>query len=194
MKKEEITEKEILSDLKSRLLHEPSLPKAAHKRYEILAAITAIILLVITFGRPVPFFLVLGCTLLFIPLTLLFSWLLRRRRIERTTLDGYETEIAILSHKEKEEYQEWSYTVRGIRRCRTVTNYNLHFENGKLWRIPKDNYLWHGECPMSNFFIFENAHRGEEFLLVLNRETGEVAMAYSKAFFTYQKPRAAEEA
>jgi hypothetical protein len=47
---------------------------------------------------------------------------------------------------------------------------------------------------MSNFFIFENAHRGEEFLLVLNRETGEVAMAYSKAFFTYQKPRAAEEA
>ncbi len=194
MKKEEVTERAILSDLKSRLRYEPSRSKAANKRYEILGAITAIILLIITFGHPVPFFLVLGCTLLFLPLALLFSWLLRRRRIERMTLDGYETEIAILSHKEKEEYQEWHYTVRGIRRSRTITNYNLHFENGKLWRIPKDNYLWHGECPMSNFFIFENAHRGEEFLLVLSRKTGEVAMAYSEAFFTYQRPRADGEA
>ena len=67
-----------------------------------------------------------------------------------------------------------------------VDNYMIRFENGGVWRIAEKNYSWSVERPMSDWYIFENAHRGDVFITVTERSTGTVMMAYDTEFFEYK--------
>lgn len=62
----------------------------------------------------------------------------------------------------------------------------IYFENGKKWRIPIQNYLW-SENAMSDWGIYENTHRGDEFITVSKKKTGKIVVAYNKNLFEYKE-------
>ena len=100
----------------------------------------------------------------------------RHRKVKRICMDGYEFAVEKLSHVEKEQYY-----IKATRYSsgRTVINYTLHFENDKPWRIPERICVWSRERMLSDWYVYENAHRGDSFVTVTEKETGEIVMAYS---------------
>ena len=94
-------------------------------------------------------------------------------------------EIAKLSHKEEEHYKQRGPR-SGVPDSKQVDNYTLYFENKQSFCLPKDNYLWSEERPMSDFAIFQVAQRGEEFYLAINTITGNIDMIYPLEFFEYK--------
>ena len=72
-------------------------------------------------------------------------------------------------------------------KVRTVEIRFLCFEGYPEYQIPEENYRWSREYLLSNRFIYENAHRGEEFILAVNRSTGEIAVAYDADQFEYKE-------
>ena len=101
----------------------------------------------------------------------------RHRKVKQIHMDGYEIATETLSHTEKEQY----YISGGkYHRGRTVINYTLHFENGKPWRISKRICVWSKERMLSNWYVYTNAHRDDTFIIVTEKETGKIVMAYSQ--------------
>ena len=104
-----------------------------------------------------------------------------RHGIKKVSIDDYEVTEAVVSHTKEEEF-----VVRYYKHSKTILVYTIYFENGKKWDIPKDNYLWCVERPMSDFAIFQTAHRGDLFTVVSRKENGEIVMAYDTEFFEYK--------
>lgn len=103
----------------------------------------------------------------------------RHRKVKKIHMDGYEIATETLSHTEKEQY----YISGGkYHRGKTVINYTLHFENDKPWRIPKRICVWSKERMLSDWYVYTNAHRGDTFIIVTKKETGEIVMAYPQAW------------
>ena len=67
-----------------------------------------------------------------------------------------------------------------------VRAYIMRFENGKSWNIPKDNYTWSGEHPMSDRTLYQSTHPRDLFLTVTKKDTGEIVMAYPTEYFEYK--------
>ena len=105
-----------------------------------------------------------------------------RHGIKKVSIDDYEVTEAVVSHTKEEEF-----VVRYYKHSETILVYTIYFENGKKWDIPKDNYLWSVERPMSDFAIFQTAHRGDLFTVVSRKENGEIVMAYDTEFFEYKE-------
>jgi hypothetical protein len=108
-------------------------------------------------------------------------WL--KNQIKNIRLSDYEISTETVSHT----YEE-SYVVnkgRGLNEA--VYNSTLYFESGKLWKIPKKNYLWSEERPMSGFAVCRSAHRGDLFTAVTQKDTGEIVVAYHNDFFEYKR-------
>ena len=62
-----------------------------------------------------------------------------------------------------------------------------YFENGKKWNIPRDNYTWSRECPMSDRAIYQTTVSRDLFWTVTNKATGEIVMAYPAKYFEYKE-------
>ena len=103
-------------------------------------------------------------------------------KIKRVSIRDYEINTEVVSHT----YWE-SYVRRRSRyHYELINNCTLHFENGKKWDVPKDNYLWSVEFPMSSLAIYNSSHRGDVFMVVTKKKTREVVMAYNTEFFEYK--------
>jgi hypothetical protein len=104
-----------------------------------------------------------------------------RCRIKRVSFENYEIRQETVKSVARE-----SYVAKGPKwHSERVGNYTLFFESGKSWRIPKDNYLWSEERPMSDFAGFQSAHRGDTFLAVVKKDTEDVVVAYHTTVFEY---------
>ncbi len=108
----------------------------------------------------------------------------RHLKVKQINTDDYEIATEKLSHVEKEQYY-----IKGTRHSpgRTVINYTLHFENDKPWRIPGRICVWSKERMLSDWYVYENAHRGDTFVTVTERETGKIVMAYSLEWVNAEK-------
>jgi len=109
-----------------------------------------------------------------------------RHKRKNVCICDYEITTMKLSDTAEEHYVQKGAGVR-FRHTRQVNNYTLRFENGKIWNIPKENYTWSKDGPMSDFFIYQNAHRTDLFIVVENKDTGKIAMAYHADHFEYKK-------
>jgi hypothetical protein len=118
-----------------------------------------------------------------------FLW--KKHKQKTVSMDDYEIIEDTLSHKEEEVHKETyrsAYRRRAIlRRTVTVTVYFLHFENGKSLQIPRLNFTWSEEQSMSDASLYNEAHRGDGFYLVVHKESGKIAAAYPKSRFVYQE-------
>ena len=113
----------------------------------------------------------------------------KQHKKKSVSMDDYKIVEGVLSHKEEETHKE----TRGrphkhfIQRTVTVTVYLLHFEDGRSLQLPGDNFVWSEEQSMSDAGLYNDVHRGDDFYLVVHKETGKIAAAYPKSRFVYQE-------
>ena len=182
-KKEIITLTQIEQDIIHSLKEPQEMSKSTYKKWRIPCAIIGGLLVVVSIFYPtigvysLLILLVAGCA------GGAIEYLLLRRKRKNVCIVDYDVTTEVLSNKVEESYS----APAGKHRSRTVTNYTLFFENGEGWRIPQDNYLWSEERPMSDFYIYQNSHRGDAFIVVIKKDTGKIAMAYDTEFFKYKE-------
>lgn len=116
----------------------------------------------------------------------IFQHIRRARAKGAVCLDDYEVTRAFLDRSERETYRAKRYSL-GYAHSREVNIYTFYFGGREPFRLPEDNYTWDKERPMSDFFLYENCLRGDEFFIVVHRATGEIRMVYPLAFFDYKE-------
>ena len=182
-KKQTIDLKLIEHDIINSLKYFPEQTEDAYRKWGVDAIIVACVLCIAgTFYLEIELYGIL----IIVSLGLLWGVaeiLLHYRKRKKFSIGDYEVTTALVHSTAEEHY----VATRGrYGRSRPVDIYDLRFENGKVWRIPKDNYTWSAERKMSDWYIYENAHRGDLFYVVVNKHTGDIAMAYDTEFFEYK--------
>ncbi|MBQ8350479.1 MAG: hypothetical protein IJY20_00340 [Clostridia bacterium] len=178
-KKETVTQAELLHDIKSNLRQGKELTEEQYRKERFLLLLVALAAAILSFIRPELVLYTVLSLLAFVLLLLPAHFLILRHKLSRISIDDYEIQTAILSDKAEEHYQQKT----GKHHYKNVSNYDLRFEGGKRWRIPRRIFSWSKERPLSDSFLYGHVHRGDEFFLALHKETGEIAMAYPANLF-----------
>lgn len=185
-KKQVFTNAEIEKDIIGALKHPPhdSEAEASSKKWMIPAAIVAVPLVVITVINPTT-----GCLLLLAVCALMMivgivNNLRIKYRMKMVSICDYNITTEIVYSISEEHYEENI----GVKSRYTVQrdNYTIHFESGKEWRIPKENYNWHERLRMQDLGVFHSTHRGDTMLVVTDKKTDRIVMAYNTELFEYK--------
>ena len=183
-KKEKFTSAEIEKDIITALKNPSGESEESFEKTKVPGTILGIVLGVLLLIRPMIAFWALLAALIvtigFIIFTLVRRWV----QIKKVSIRDYHVSTEIVHSIDEEHYH---YHQKRGKFCRKipVDNYVIRFENGKEWRIPKDNYLWSAERPMSDFAIHQSTHRGDTMTVVTKADTDNVVMAYHTDFFEY---------
>ncbi len=186
-KKQSITEKEIIYDIKK----SRKLPKRMTRSTYIIASVVGVMLgislgFLSFFNQPLATKGLIAAVVVCLGgaiVTLIVRYVKSGRAVR---IEDYTIVRDTLSHSEKERHVERRFFPRHVQR-EEVLIYIFYFESGKRFRLPTDNYLWDKERPMSDFFLYESCHRGDEFFLVIHRESGEIAAVYPTMYFAYKE-------
>ena len=132
--------------------------------------------------------LILLIGLIFIAAYLIVDHIRKRNRINKISIDDFVIKEEHVSHINEEIYStdhkiHISSTVRNIH---TAHVYIMYFENGKSWSIPKDNYKWSRDNPMSDRTLYQSTLPRDLFWTVTKKDTGEIVMAYPTKYFEYK--------
>ena len=124
--------------------------------------------------------------LLYVPAYLVVSKVRLSRKINAARVEDYEIVVGTLAEIDHESYRvrrgyKWYSPVDEI------NNYTLKFDDGGVWCIPKDNYLWSVERPMSDMAICQSSEHGDSFIIVRKKGDGKIAIAYSEKFFELRR-------
>ena len=183
MKKEIVTKKHIETDIQNSLQEVQRITFAAYKKWTIPAVIIALALGVITIVSPKFGMWGLLGVLVFCIVMGIAEYLLLLRKRKNISMDDYEITSEPMSHKWNEVYSKRV----ARRRRKSINSFFMRFENDKIWIIPENNYEWTTEGGMSDYYIFQNSHREDTFIVVRSKQTGEIAMAYPAAYFEYKE-------
>ena len=186
--KERVTSVEIEKDIITALKHPSGEPEAAFEKsyaiQKILGIILCVPLAVLTLIRPEVVLLTLVAALMITIGVVLFKWVKRRVQIKKVSIRDYRVSTETVHSIDEEHYHYRQKRGKFYRKI-PVNNYVIRFENGKEWRIPKDNYLWSVERPMSDFAIHQSTRRGDAMIVVTQTDTDKVVVAYHTDFFEY---------
>ena len=186
-KKQTFTDAEIKKDLICALKHPPAESERSFDTASwVVLGIFLASLVVIYFYRLFLLWLLLGTALFSIGF-FIFKHQKLKIQIKKLSLADHEITTETVSHTECESYVVTRATgIRGRFRRETIYRYILHFESKRSWVIPKDNYLWSTETPMSDMAVFDNTHRGDTMTVVTKKSTGEIVVAYNTNLFEYK--------
>jgi hypothetical protein len=181
-KKQILTDAEIKKDLICALKHPPAeSERSVNTASWVVLGIFIASIVVIYFYHLFLLWLLLGTALYSIGFVI-FKHQKLKMQIKKISLADHEITTETVSHTECE-----SYVIRGTRHRRyTIYRYILHFESKKSFVIPKDNYLWSTETPMSDVVVFNTTHRGDTMTVVTKKDTGEIVVAYNNNLFEYK--------
>ena len=188
-KKQILTNENIRNDIKNALKHPAILSQAEHRKSMFpLLVFSAIMLIAIVLFQNY-YKVVLGIGVAFIVVYLLVDYFRKQKSINNVSIENYEIKAECVSFVKEEIYStdhkiHLSPTVKKIH---TTQIYIMFFDNGKTWNIPKNNYAWSGEFPMSDDFIYKNTHFGDIFWTVTEKNTGKIVVAYPSEYFEYKK-------
>ena len=181
-KRETVTKEQIKQDIIQSIKKPPHESKVANKRWTFFAIVIAVLALILEYVYPKA---ILGGLLILlisiIPCSVISHFQIKHR-IKAISMDDYEIKTDVISHTESEHYK--TEAPRGRKR---VSNYTLYFESGAYWCIPPEIYCWSERKRSSARGVHQTAHCGDVFIVVLNKNTGEIAMAYDTEFFTYKE-------
>ncbi len=187
-RKQTLTNDNILTDVKNILRHPATLSHAEHKKanFPLLIFSAALLVALVIFQNYYKWVLILG--VIFIVAYLVVDYFRKKNRVNTVSIDDYEIKKESVSHLNEEIYStdhkiHFSSTIRKIH---TAHVYIMYFENGKSWNVPKDNYMWSGEHPMSDHTIYQSTHPYDQFWTVTKKDTGEIIMAYPAEYFEYK--------
>ena len=188
-KKQILTNENIRNDIKNALKHPATLSHAEHRKSMFpLLVFSAIMLIAIVLFQNY-YKIVLGIGVAFIVVYLVVDCFRKKKSINNVSIENYEIKAECVSFVKEEIYStdhkiHLSPTVKKIH---TAQIYIMFFDNGKTWNIPKNNYAWSGEFPMSDDFIYKNTHFGDIFWTVTEKNTGKIVVAYPTEYFEYKK-------
>lgn len=196
-KKEIITDREIATDIArnannanlSMTIDEYRKTRTVKFRLTEIAVVIAIVavLLLTTYLFPLQFVVGLWAAI-FIGLIWAYVLVFRKHRDKPVSMDNYAVTTERLLNTDEDHHTEIPKYRNKFCLYRTqVDIYTLHFENGKEFRLPRDNYTWSREIPMSDATICRLAHRGDTFIVATEKSTGKIAAVYHTDFFTYKK-------
>jgi len=187
-KKQILTNENIRNDIKNALKHPTTLSHAEHHKSMFpLFVFSAIMLIAIVLFQNY-YKVVLGIGVAFIVVYLVVDYFRKQKSINNVSIENYEIKAECVSFVKEEIYStdhkiHLSPTVKKIH---TAQIYIMFFDNGKTWNIPKNNYAWSGEFPMSDDFIYKNTHFGDIFWTVTEKNTGKIVVAYPTEYFEYK--------
>lgn len=110
------------------------------------------------------------------------GWLRTLYRKKHVCIDDYEIMTETLYDKEEEHYS----AVTGKHQSRPIDNRILYFANGKAFFVPEQGCIRRTQAPLSKRQIYENAQRGDKFIVVTHKKTGEIVAAYPTSLFAYK--------
>lgn len=183
-----LTNENIRTDIKNILKNPAQLSHAEHHSSHLpLLAFSAIMLVAIVLFQKY-YKTVLLIAVIFIAAYLAADYFRKQKSINNVSLDDYEIKAQCVSFVKEEVYStdnkiHLSSTVKKIHTARVCI---MFFDNGKTWNIPKNNYAWSGEYPMSDDFIYQNTRFGDLFWTVAEKRTGKIVMAYPAEYFEYK--------
>lgn len=186
-KKQPLTNYNIISDIKNILRHPANLSYAEHRK-----SLIPLLIFTLVMGAAMLIFrdhykLVLAVSLAFIVAYLVIDYLLKRKSAEKVSLEDYEIKKEAVSCINEEVYIT-DHSISHMReKMSEICVFIAYFENGKKWNIPRDNYTWSRECPMSDHTIFQTTNHGDLFWTVTRKDTGEIVMAYPAEYFEYKE-------
>lgn len=185
-KKQIFTDAEIKKDLIGALKHPP---EGSERSFDtaswVVLGIFLASIVVIYFYQLFLLWLLLGTALYSIGF-IIFKHQKLKIQIKKLSLADHEITTETVSHTECESYVVTRAGTRGRCRRETIYRYILHFESKKSFVIPKDNYLWSTETPMSDMAVFNVTHRGDTMTVVTKKDTGEIVVAYNNNLFEYK--------
>ena len=187
-KKQILTNENIRNDIKNALKHPATLSHAEHRKSMFpLFVFSAIMLIAIVLFQNY-YKVVLGIGVAFIAVYLVVDYFRKQKSINNVSIENYEIKAECVSFVKEEIYStdhkiHLSPTVKKIH---TAQIYIMFFDNGNTWNIPKNNYAWSGEFPMSDDFIYKNTHFGDIFWTVTEKNTGKIVVAYPTEYFEYK--------
>ena len=179
--KELLTNTEIEIDIKTALKYPADIEESLCKKIDYLSVLIVLILLIIALIRLEIFFSVFLGIFLYAILCFILSPIILKFKTHRVKIDDYAIKNEIVYGLREEHF-----TSREGKHRRPVHNYIIRFENGKSWRIPKDNYLWRDDCPMFDSLVYKEVNRGDTMIVVTKKKNGKVVMAYSTKIFQYK--------
>ena len=171
-KKQILTNENIRNDIKNALKHPATLSHAEHRKSMFpLLVFSAIMLIAIVLFQNY-YKVVLGIGVAFIVVYLVVDYFRKQKNINNVSIENYEIKAECVSFVKEEIYStdhkiHLSPTVKKIH---TAQIYIMFFDNGKTWNIPKNNYAWSGEFPMSDDFIYKNTHFGDIFWTITEKK------------------------
>ena len=179
-KKQLLTNAEIEKDIISALKNPPKESEKSYKRWTIPCIIIAVLLVVIEFIYPIfILWLLLALTVFLIGYSI-FHHLRLKNQIKNVMISDYDITTEIVHSTAEEHYRaETGGSVRH-RRTEQVNNYILRFENGKVWRVQKELYSWNDRG------IFNSTHRGDTMIVVTEKSSGGIVVAYNTEIFEYK--------
>ena len=187
-KKQILTDETIRNDIKNAFKHPANLSHAEHHKsmFPLLVFSTIMLIAIVLFQNY--YKVVLGIGLAFIVVYLVVDYFRKQKSINNASIENYEIKAECVSFVKEEIYStdhkiHLSPTVKKIH---TAQIYIMFFDNGKTWNIPKNNYEWSGEFPMSDDFIYKNTHFGDIFWTVTEKNTGKIVVAYPTEYFEYK--------
>jgi hypothetical protein len=191
-KKETFTDVEVVKDIKNEIKDPERQSETQYQdsNFYIILAVIGLFALNIYLGIHFDeiFVWIWGCVPVFL-LGLVFWYVLRDVwRVKRVRIENYEITTAILSDTADESHWEKQSAGRHSRRV-WVPYHRFRFEKYGYWIVPVENYCWSKESPMGAWYVFENSHRGDEFIIVIEKKTRRVVVAYHTKFFEYKGER-----
>lgn len=181
-KKQILTNDNIEIDIKNILKRPANLSHIEYRKSMIPLLVHSVLTIIAMLVFENHYKWVLFVSLMFIVVYLAIGYFYQKNRTKNLSIDDYEIKNEVISHIKEE-----TYTIRKRNAIdKTMCVYIMYFENGKSWNIPKDNYLWSGECPMSDRTLYQTTHRGDIFWVVTKKDTCEIVVAYPTEYFEYK--------
>ncbi len=184
--KQPLTNDKIISDIKNILRHPANLSHSEHRKSLIPFHIFTLVLIAAMIIFRDYYKLVLAISLVFIIAYLTLDYFLKRKSAEKVSLDGYEIKKEAVSYVNEEVYVTDHSISRMREKMSEIRVFIVYFESGKKWNVPRDNYTWSRECPMSDRAIYQTTSHGDLFWTVTKKTTGEIVMAYPAEYFEYK--------
>jgi hypothetical protein len=186
-KKQILTNNNIETDIKNILKRPANLSRIEHHKSMVPIWVNSVLVLIAMLVFQNYYKLVLLLDIIFIAIYLTVEYFRKKSRIKNVSIDDYEIKKVAASFVKEEVYSTAAGSYSYIKRkLKTVYVHIMYFENGKSWNIPKDNYLWSKECPMSDRTLHQITHSGDVFWVVTKKDTGEVVVAYPSEYFEYK--------
>jgi len=185
-KKQILTNAEIVKDIISALKHPPRESEASYKRWTIPCVIIALLLVVIEFIYPMFILWLLLALIVFLIGASIFGRFRLKKKIKNIKIKDYVITTETVRSISEEHYKAEAGGMPGLWRKEQVNNYIVHYENGKVWRMPKELYSWDERLRMHDRGIFNSIHRGDTMIVVAAKSSEKIVVAYNTEVFEYK--------